>query len=121
MSRFDTLLAASQTALRSFAGQTVLLSRGAQTGSALAVQTRRPYEAQEESGLVTVVLSEDFLVAAADYQIGGAAVEPAVGDRIEIVSGDVFEVVPLAGGYHFDWRDAAKTEMRVHTKRVVAG
>jgi hypothetical protein len=118
MSQFAEAVAAGQSALRSFAGQTVIVHRGGASCEVLAVQTRRPYEAADEAGLVTIVLSEDFLLAAADYQPTGAASEPAVGDRIEISSGDVFEVVPLAGGNHFDYRDAAKTELRVHTKRV---
>lgn len=121
MGTFAEHVSAGMGALRSFAGETVLLSRGVATGSCLAVQTRRPYEATDEGGLVTVILSEDFLVAAAEYLIGGVAVVPAAGDRLEVSSGDVFEVMPLAGGNHFDWRDAAKTEMRVHTKRVTAG
>lgn len=121
MTRMDTLLSAGQSALRSFAGQTVIVSRGVQTCQLCAVQTRRPYEAMEESGLVTVVLSEDFLIARADYKPTGAVSLPEVGDRIEIVSGEQFEVVPLAGGNHFDYRDPAKTELRLHTKRVVSG
>lgn len=121
MSTFTEHISAGMDALRSFAGETVTCWRSGKTGQFIALQTRRPYEVTDEQGLVTEILSEDFLVAAADYKLDDVVELPAVGDRIEIASGEQFEVVPLAGGNHFDYRDTAKAELRIHTKRVKMG
>jgi len=63
----------------------------------------------------------DFLVAAADLVLGGAAVLPAVGDRIRVASGgtvQVFEVMAPGGQAHYRPSDPHGLTLRIHAKRI---
>lgn len=72
-------------------------------------------------GPAVVFGERDYLFAAADLVVGGAAATPARGDRIVETVGGValtFEVVPPDGEPAWRYGDATRTTFRVHTKRV---
>jgi hypothetical protein len=78
---------------------------------------KTPYETVDASGVVTTVESRDFLIEAADLVLGGAAVEPARGDRITDAVGQVWEVA-LGPGQQCFRRVEFDTVFRIHTKHV---
>lgn len=69
---------------------------------------------------VTVRTERDFIIQAADYKIGGVAVEPKAGDKITVTvlgSSKRYECMSPGGGEPA-WRycDGQQVAVRVHTK-----
>jgi hypothetical protein len=65
----------------------------------------------------------DFIIAAADINFGAGQVEPAAGDIVQVVYGNVtkqFKLMPMGGGSEPAWRytDPFQTMVRVHTKKI---
>lgn len=125
------MLSAGQAALvrrqqqAAVTGETVTYARGAErvdlTNKAWCGRTLFSRSPQEAGGAAVVWGDRDYLIPVADLVLGGTAVTPKRGDRIEeTVGGTVvtFEVQsPLAEP---EWRysDQTRTVYRVHTKKV---
>lgn len=64
----------------------------------------------------------DFIITAADLVLGGSAVEPEAGDRIQEAVGDetwTYEVLdPNADEPAWRYTDSRHTQFRIHTVRV---
>ena len=102
----------------------VVYQRGVARLTIQATVGRTVFEETDANGAYLRTESRDFLVLAADLVVGGAAVRPEAGDRIEEISGDgktyVYEV--LAPGREPCWlfADAYRITLRIHTKQVEA-
>lgn len=109
-------------AVSSAAGVAVSYRRGNLTPAVLtAIPSRRPYEVVHMDGTVSQAQARDYILASAILVIEGQQVEPAPGDKIdETINGDLttFEVMAVGAEKCFDYSDAAKTMIRIHTKQV---
>jgi hypothetical protein len=75
---------------------------------------------QAGDGVITHAQERDYLIAADDLVLGGAATLPERGDQIdETIDGATvtFEVLPLAGEAHWRYSDPFRTLLRVHTRQ----
>lgn len=99
------------------ASVTVTLRRGeSETADVAATVGKSGAEESASDGTFTALSSIDFLILAADYQIDGAAAEPADGDEIDW-NGETFEVRPFAGEPSARKSDEYGVRHRVHTKK----
>ena len=104
--------------MRANLARTVTYRRGPLSVEIPATVGRSEMDLLDESGAAIRVASRDYLVAAADLVLGGAAVEPARGDRIEDARDGTFEVLSPGTGEP-DWRWMLNRRMyRVHVKEV---
>jgi hypothetical protein len=104
-----------------FASQSIVYGRGAMAVVLDATLGVTNVEFEEVAGVVEQFTSRDFIVKASDLVLGGAAVEPQRGDRIEITLGGVlcvFEVLVPTGMECWKWSDPYRKAMRIHTKQV---
>lgn len=109
--------------LKKSAGVTVTIRRGALSGTATAIKGQSEHEQVDDTGaIVEQVRLLDWLIAPAEYMLGGEAVEPKAQDLIEEVSGGVtytYKVLsPIAGQEPWRYTDPHKTLLRVHSKLV---
>ena len=116
----------AQSALRRAAGRRITYRRpssggGSESVDLTAVKGTSRYNATETDGLTTEVNIEDFLIDVAALRLGGSAVQPKAGDRIE-EGGLTYEVM-APGGNEPAWRhlDAGRTTYRIHTKLIDDG
>lgn len=99
------------------AGRTVRYTRGASTANITATIGRSMFEAANQSGVMEVWESRDFVVTAADFPFG----LPARHDRIvdTLAGSDVtYEVTSPRGVPVFHYGDGFRATMRIHTKAV---
>lgn len=84
-----------------------------------AVQGQGSGEQDETGGFRTEWASADWIVRRSLLDLRNLAgpFDPEPGDRIETSDGQVFEVVPIAGGPCFQIAPG-DIEVRIHTKRV---
>ncbi|MEZ6068273.1 MAG: hypothetical protein R3B90_21740 [Planctomycetaceae bacterium] len=126
MNVFRNAIAAAGRVLQTVAGITVSITRGAQTTSnVVAIPGRTQFTVEDSEGQRSRRHVRDFLIDAADYQIGGTATEPASGDEITETFPDgttrTFEVTPIVPGDHaWRWSDEAATRYRIHTIEITA-
>ncbi|MFA9478514.1 hypothetical protein ACERK3_09420 [Phycisphaerales bacterium AB-hyl4] len=118
----DNAIAAAHASLASVAGRVITYRRGSTTVSiedALIGESR--FEVVEASGFHSETVSRDYLIPAAELA-GLAPAEPREGDQIEEqVGGErrVYEVMrPGPGQTAWRYRDAARAQLRIHTKHV---
>jgi len=100
---------------------TVTYRRGDQSVDVPATVGRTEFEAVDASGSLERVESRDFLILAADLVLGGAAVLPEPGDRIEETQDAVtcvYEVMAPAREPCWRWSDPYRRTLRIHTKEV---
>jgi len=85
---------------------------------------RTEFEQADESGLIHRVESRDFIVRAADLDLGDGPVLPRAGDRIHETMGPsvfAYEVTaPGVAGGQPPWRysDPYRKALRIHTKHI---
>jgi hypothetical protein len=99
----------------------VTYCRGADSVRVAAAVGRTVFEIDDGYGAVERWESRDFLIAAADLVLAGAAVLPAAGDRIrDEQDGRTFVYEVMAPGKDPPWRYSGpyRTTLRVHTKLV---
>lgn len=95
----------------------VTYQRGAESVTLLAMPGRTRFEQVDQHGILHVLESRDYIVAAADLALG----LPQSGDRIREPAGTqtlVYEV--LAFGDEPPWRyvDPHRIQVRIHTKQI---
>jgi hypothetical protein len=101
--------------------RTVTYRRGAESAQLAATIGRTKFEIDDGYGAIERYESRDFLVLAEELVLGGSAVLPDRGDRIEETVGTttyVYEV--CAPGKEPPWRysDPYRQTLRIHTKLV---
>lgn len=114
--RIETAIAAGLAKIKSLAGVPVTLSRGAAaTSITQAIRGASMTEVTDSNGQRMRIVRRDYLIDAADYQVSGVAVEPAIGDEITD-DGEVYEVAPLGSGdTPWRWSDRQHVRYRIHT------
>lgn len=101
--------------------QIVTYRRGAETAQLAATIGRTKFEVDDGYGAIERYESRDFLVLAEDLIVGGSAVLPDRGDRIEeTVSTTTYVYEVCAPGKEPPWRysDPYRQTLRIHTKLV---
>ena len=96
---------------------TVVYSRGEDSVELAATLDRSEHELATAEGFATVIESVDFLIAAADLVLNGAAAQPRRGDRIEY-AGETYEVLDRPGLPAFRREDPHGYTLRVFCKIV---
>ncbi len=103
------------------AGRTITYRRGAEAVLFKAAPGRTEEPTDEASGATVRYRSRDFLCRAGDLVLGGAAVLPQEGDKIEEAIGDetvLFEVYAPDGQHCYLQPDPGRTWLRIHTAQV---
>lgn len=85
-----------------------------------AVIGQTAWEVQDEDGILTRVVSRDFLIRVEDLLHSGSLIEPARGDLIkEVVAGTTYTHEVLApGNAPVFAMDPFRIRYRIHTKQV---
>ncbi len=101
--------------------RTVLYRRGAEEKEVQATTGRTEFEQADEAGLIHRTESRDFLIRAADLDLGAGPVLPRAGDQVrEMVATSVFvyEVNAPGGQPPFRYSDPYRRVLRIHTKHI---
>ena len=101
--------------------RTVVYQRGAEAKEVLATIGRTEFEQADDAGLIHRVESRDFLVRAADLDLGAGPILPRAGDQVrETVGAQVFvyEVNAPGGQPPFRYSDPYRRVLRIHTKHI---
>ena len=96
MTSFDSLYESTEPAFAAVFGETVTLSRGSNSTSAVAVSwAGQSSEIQTitRMGVKTSFIDREWLVAKSAYVIDSSEVEPSAGDRLEDSDGVTWEVM----------------------------
>jgi hypothetical protein len=102
----------------------VVYRRGTDEKEVQATIGRTQFEQADEAGLIHRVESRDFLIRAADLDLGAGPITPRAGDQVREqvggVGGQVLVYEVNAPGGQPPWRysDPYRRVMRVHTKFV---
>ncbi len=100
----------------SFASQSVVYKRGANSVTIQAMPTQTNLVIDQE-GVIVNVVSRDFIFLAADLILNGVLEEPQRGDRITW-EGSEYNVSPVDGEKLWKWNDNFKKQLRVQTQEV---
>jgi hypothetical protein len=101
--------------------RTVEYVRGAESVELSATLGSTRYELTDDAGATLEAKATDFIVAADELVLGGAAAKPQIGDRIRLPAGAsvlVFEVLDLAGSGHWRPADPFGKALRIHAKQI---
>lgn len=99
----------------------VTYRRGAEAKEVLATVGKTEFEQADDAGLIHRIESRDFLVRAADMDIGSGRTLPRAGDQVrETVDGTVmvYEVNAPGGQPPFRYSDPYRRVLRIHTKHI---
>jgi len=102
----------------------VLYRRGSDEKEVRATVGKTEFEQADDAGLIHRVESRDFLVRAADMDLGSGPILPRAGDQIrETVGGEetsvfVYEVNAPGGQPPWRYSDPYRRVLRVHTKHI---
>jgi hypothetical protein len=101
----------------------VVYRRGADAKEVQATIGRTEFEQADEAGLIHRTESRDFLIRAADLDLGAGPIQPKAGDQVREQVGTqvlVYEVNAPGGQPPWRYSDPYRRVMRVHTKFVGA-
>jgi hypothetical protein len=101
--------------------RTVVYKRGSDAKGVQATVGRTEFEQADDAGLIHRVESRDFLIRAADLDLGSGPITPKAGDQVREQVGSqvfVYEVNAPGGQPPFRYSDPYRRVMRVHTKFV---
>jgi len=107
--------------LKTHASNQISYQRGADQVLVDATIGKTEFEVDDGSGILQRIQSRDYLIQAADLQLGGVPTLPVAGDRIrETVGNQVFMYEVLAPGNEPPYRysDPFRKVLRIHTKHV---
>ena len=107
--------------LKASASRTVIYRRGAEFVEVSAVIGKTEYGEGETQDAVITHRMRDYLVLTADLLVGGRAILPEIGDRIEeTASGKthVHEVLATPSGEVYRYADPFRIQLRIHTKEI---
>ena len=103
------------------ASRTVTYVRDEDRVELSAVLGRTVFEQTDAYGTVHRTESRDFLVRAADLELGGQRVLPRAGDRLRESDGGrvfVYEVMAPGDEPPYRYSDGYRAMLRIHTKHV---
>ena len=104
--------------------RTVVYKRGSDAKEVQATIGRTEFEQADEAGLIHRVESRDYLIRAADLDLGAGPIQPKAGDQVREQVGSqvfVYEVNAPggAGGQPpFRYSDPYRRTFRIHTKHI---
>jgi len=104
-----------------FFGSAVVVHRGGLTASVTAIAEEEDNEVHDDQGMLTIVRSRNYVIAASEYRFGGQVVEPRSSDRfVETVNGEsrTYEAMPIGSLPAFQDSDGDGVRWLVRTKRV---
>jgi hypothetical protein len=108
--------------LRTHAGVSVVYRRGVSSVTVTATVGRTLLQLSDDLGVSRMEWTDrDYLVTASALIIGGVAVLPQRGDRVEETAGGktyVYEVMAPGREPVWKWSDEYKTVLRIHTKQI---
>jgi hypothetical protein len=106
---------------RAFMSKTVTYQRGQEEVDLPATVGQTVFRITDDYGASIRHVTRDFLIAADDLVLGGAATEPKRGDRIrETIGGITFvhEVMGVGGEPEWRYSDPFRGTYRIHTKQI---
>jgi hypothetical protein len=101
--------------------RTVVYRRGTEAKEVQATIGRTEFEQADEAGLIHRTESRDFLIRAADLDLGAGPIQPKAGDQVREQVGTqvlVYEVNAPGGQPPWRYSGPYRRAMRVHTKFV---
>lgn len=101
--------------------RTVVYQRGSDAKELQATIGKTEFEQADEAGLIHRTESRDFLVRAADLDIGSGLILPRAGDQVRETVGTsvfVYEVNAPGGQPPFRYSDPYRRTLRIHTKHI---
>jgi hypothetical protein len=98
-------------------GITVTYRAGRAECELVAVPARTVAELDLGDGVIRTARVADFVVTAGDLLLDGVNVRPELGDQI-VVDDQVYEVMNLVGGQHFQTVGMSDSYWRIHTREV---
>lgn len=107
--------------LKTHASTEVVYQRGANQVAVQATIGKTEFEVDDGAGIIQRVQSRDYLIQAADLQLGGLATLPRAGDRIRERVGEktfVYEVLAPGNEPPYRYSDPFRKLLRIHTKHV---
>ena len=100
---------------------TVVYKRGSDAKEVQATIGRTEFEQADEAGLIHRVESRDYLIRAADLDLGAGPIQPKAGDQVREQVGSqvfVYEVNAPGGQPPFRYSDPYRRTFRIHTKHI---
>ena len=107
--------------LKTHASTEVVYQRGANQVAVQATIGKTEFEVDDGAGIIQRVQSRDYLIQAADLQLGGLVTLPQAGDRIRERVGEktfVYEVLAPGNEPPYRYSDPFRKLLRIHTKHV---
>jgi len=101
--------------------RTVVYQRGPDTKELQATIGKTEFEQADDAGLIHRTESRDFLVRAADLDLGSGPILPRAGDQVRETVGTsvfVYEVNAPGGQPPFRYSDPYRRTLRIHTKHI---
>lgn len=95
----------------------ITLSRGGQSCSAIATRHDHTHERYDSYNIVVTTKIREYGIRASAYAPAGTADTPQIGDRITDGS-STFEVLSVPGKPHYDYSDSNRTMLIVRTKEI---
>jgi hypothetical protein len=99
----------------------VVYQRGAEAREVQASIGRTEFEHADDAGLIHRTESRDFLIRAADLDLGAGPIQPRAGDQVRETAGAqvlVYEVNAPGGQPPWRYSDPYRRTLRIHTKFV---
>ncbi len=99
----------------------VVYKRGSDAKEVQATVGRTEFEQADEAGLIHRTESRDFLIRAADLDLGSGPIQPRAGDQVRETVGTqvfVYEVNAPGGQPPFRYSDPYRRTLRIHTKHI---
>lgn len=118
MSRLDDATARLHARLRAVRGTAVTYRRGLASVQLTATVGATPTERDDGAGTIVRSTVRDYLIAVSELVLGGEAVTPQRGDRIEEASGHVYEVMPVGKEAAWRYSTPGRDTYRVHTRLI---
>lgn len=101
--------------------RTVVYKRGSDAKEVQAPIGRTEFEQADEAGLIHRVESRDYLIRAADLDLGAGLIQPKAGDQVRETVGTqvfVYEVNAPGGQPPWKYSDPYRRTIRIHTKHI---
>lgn len=99
----------------------VVYKRGSDAKEVQATIGRTEFEQADEAGLIHRIESRDYLIRAADLDLGAGPIQPKAGDQVREQVGSqvfVYEVNAPGGQPPFRYSDPYRRTFRIHTKHI---